>query len=62
MPKVGSDHLFRLIKSLNRAEIRYFKKTEAAKKHKDATQNILLFESLEKENEYEEIQIRTGRE
>ncbi len=62
MPKVGSDHLFRLIKSLNRAEIRYFKKTEAAKKHKDATQNILLFESLEKENEYEEIKIRTGLE
>lgn len=54
MSKPASDHLFRLIKSLTRAEKRYFKLFASRHTIGEKNDNLVLFEAIDAQSEYDE--------
>lgn len=57
MSKPASDHLFRLIKSLSRTEKRYFKLFAARHTIGEKNDNLILFEAIDAQPEYDEIKL-----
>ncbi len=57
MSKPASDHLFRLIKSLSRTEKRYFKLFAARHTIGEKNDNLILFEAIDAQSEYDEVKL-----
>lgn len=59
MSKVSSDKVFQFIKSLSKAEKRYFK-VYTSKQAGDKNNHQILFDAIDKQEEYDETELRKG--